>query len=280
MSEFLNYIMDPNKPWMLLEVILDLVIVYYAIYRFLMTMRGTKALHVLVGVLLVMLLYIISGSNSLNLVMTRWILDKFMSALIIILFILFQDDIRNALSRVGSSRKIFTRGFHKVRISTFDELAKAAVKLSRKRRGALIILKRDANLDSVVQQGVKVNVNVDAEFLYLLFFAHAENPLHDGAAVIEGDKIVQVASYLPLTENPNVDISLGSRHRAAIGLTERTDAIAVVVSEETGIISLAIGGQLERNLDSIALKKRLMEEFQENAKTQDVVGEEEGTQDG
>ena len=271
--------MDPQNPWRLLEIVLDLMLVYYAIYRFLLTMRGTKALQVLMGVLLVMLLYIISGTNSLNLVMTRWVLDKFMSALIIILFILFQDDIRNALSRVGSSRKIFTRGFHRVRASTFDELTKAAVKLSKKRRGALIILKRDADLDLFVQQGIKVNVNVDAEFLYLLFFAHAENPLHDGAAVIDGDKIIRVASYLPLTENPNVDISLGSRHRAAIGLTERTDAIAVVVSEETGIISLAIGGQLERNLDSIALKKRLVEEFQENSKSHAVV-EEEGSQDG
>jgi len=264
----------------MLGVILDLLIVYYAIYRFLMTMRGTKALHVLTGLLVVMLLYIVSGSNTFNLVMTRWVLDKFMSALIIILFILFQDDIRNALFRVGSSRNIFTRGFHKVRISTFDELAKAAVKLSRKRRGALIILKRDADLDAFVQQGVKMNVNVDAELLYLLFFAHAENPLHDGAAIIDGDKIVKVASYLPLTENPNVDISLGSRHRAAIGLTERTDAIALVVSEETGIISLVIDGKLERNLDSIALKKRLMALFQEKPNTKNFVEEAQETRDG
>ncbi len=270
MLDLWNNIIGHTTPLRVVGMVVDFILVYYAIYRFLITLRGTKALHVLAGVLVIMVLYIISGMNSLNLVMTRWVLDKFMSALIIILFILFQDDIRNALSRVGSSRTIFMRGFHRVRTSTFDELAKAAAKLSRKRRGALIVLKRDANLESFVQQGVKVNVNVDAEFLYLLFFAHAENPLHDGAAIIDGDRIVQVACYLPLTDNPNVDVSLGSRHRAAIGLTERTDAVAIVVSEETGIISLVIGGQLERNLDAIKLKKRLMEEFHENAITREM----------
>ena len=266
--------------WGVLGAVVDFVIVYYAIYRFLMTLRGTRALHVLVGVVMVMLLYIVSGVESFNLVMLRWVLEKFMSALIIILFILFQDDIRTALSHVGSSRHIFPRGTGKGRGSTFGEIAKATAKLSRKRRGALIILKREADLEGFVQQGVKVNVTVDAEFLYLLFFAHAENPLHDGAAIIDQDRIVQVASYLPLTDNPDVDISLGSRHRAAIGLTERTDAIAVVVSEETGIISLAIGGKLERNLDSMSVKKRLMQEFSRKEEAQvDETIQEEG-QDG
>ena len=271
MFEHLFGLMAFSSTKHVITTLLDFGLVWYAIYRFLLSMQGTRASRVMLGLAAILVLYVISGENILNLVMIRWILDKFVSAFVVLLVILFQDDIRYALSQVGSRGRLFSRGIARGQEHTFNEIVRAAVKLSRNRRGALMILKRQGDLEPHISEGVRVNVTVDAEILFLLFLPDARNPLHDGAAIIEGDRLVRVACYLPLTDNPDVDISLGSRHRAAIGLTERVDAVAVIVSEETGIISVAVNGVLDRNLDASALKKRLIAEFSSQKQEEEEV---------
>jgi diadenylate cyclase len=248
--------------------IVDLVLVYYLVYRTLLLMRGTRALQMVVGVTFVLALFFVSQEDYLNLTTLNWVLDKFVSNFIVILIILFQPDIRRALSEMGRN-PLFLAGARKRGPSLYEEVIRAVTRLAAKHIGALIVLERDADLSVFMEDAIPLDAKVTADALFAIFIPSHENPLHDGAVIIRQGRISHAGCFLPLTDSPKVDKSLGTRHRAAIGLTESTDAVVIVVSEETGLISLAHHAELKRGLDATTLRDDLMKFFGPNAKDGD-----------
>jgi diadenylate cyclase len=240
--------------------VLDIVIVFYVVYRAILLIRGTRSLQMLVGVSIVLGLYFLSGEDYLNLTTLNWALEKFVGSFILVLIILFQPDIRRALSEVGKN-PLFLGGQRRHGSGLYDEVIRAATRLAAKRIGALIVLEREADLSVFTEQAIPLDSQVTTDTLFAAFIPSYENPLHDGAVIIRKGRISHAACFLPLTDSPKVDKSLGTRHRAAIGLTETTDAVVVVVSEETGMISLAFSGTLRRGLEAGSLREELMNLF-------------------
>lgn len=250
-----------NVPGMeVISSIVDIALVYYLIYRLMLLMKGTRAVQMLVGLVLVLGLFAISKETVLNLSTLNWILDKFVSSFFVILVVLFQPDIRRALSEMGKNPLFFAAGRRRGS-SIYEEIIHACTRLSAKHIGALIVLEREANLSPYTEDAIEIDAKVTSATLFAIFIPSYENPLHDGAVIVRRGRISHAGCFLPLTENPNVDKSLGTRHRAAIGLTEATDAVVIVVSEETGIISLAFQGQLYRGLDAASLREHLIKLF-------------------
>jgi uncharacterized protein (TIGR00159 family) len=254
----------------LITGILDVLLVYFLVYRALLLMRGTRAFQMIVGVVIVLGLFFASQEDYLNLTTLNWILDKFVSSFIVILIILFQPDIRRALSEMGRN-PLFLAGSRKRGPSLYEELIRAVTRLSAKRVGALIVLERDADLTPFMEDAIPLDARVTADALFAVFIPSHENPLHDGAVIIRHGRISHAGCFLPLTDSPKVDKTLGTRHRAAIGLTESTDAVVVVVSEETGIVSLALHSELKRGLDAMQLREELMKLFGPHAKDADGI---------
>jgi uncharacterized protein (TIGR00159 family) len=246
--------------WDDLSVVIDLVIVFYLAYRSMLLMRGTRAIQMLVGIVIVLLLFFVSEESVLNLTTVNWILEKFVSSFILIVIILFQPDIRRALSEMGKN-PLFLASAKQRGPSMYDEVIRAATRMSAKHIGALIVLEREADLSAFMDEAIPIDARVTADALFAAFIPSHENPLHDGAVIISKGRISHAGCFLPLTENPRVDKTLGTRHRAAIGITETTDAVVVVVSEESGIISLAVGAELRRGLDANVLREELLRLF-------------------
>ncbi|HOU53698.1 MAG TPA: diadenylate cyclase CdaA [Myxococcota bacterium] len=244
----------------LLAAAVDILIVYYLIYRTMLLLRGTRAIQMLVGIVFALALFLLSQENLLNLTTVNWILEKFVSSFILVLIVLFAPDIRRALSEVGKNPLFVGIARHGTP-SLYDEVIQAVTRLSSKRIGALIVLAREADLTSYTEEAIPLDARVTHEALFSIFIPSHENPLHDGAVIISEGRISHAACFLPLTENPSLDKSLGTRHRAGIGLTESTDAVVIIVSEETGIISLAEHGELKRNLDGNLLRSELLRLF-------------------
>lgn len=230
--------------------IVDIVVVAWIIYRVMLVIRGTRAAQMMLGLAVVGAAYV--GSQMLGLFTLNWLLNNFLGSLIVILVVLFQADIRRALTRFG------TRPFFSLRTLpalVSDELAQAAGWLSAHRIGGLIVLEREVGLSDYIEAGRPVDARLSSELLETIFMPGS--PLHDGAVIIKRDQVLAAACVLPLSANPNVVRTLGTRHRAAIGVTEETDALAIVVSEEDGTISLAEGGALTRHLEPAGLRQRL-----------------------
>jgi uncharacterized protein (TIGR00159 family) len=234
--------------------LVDFIIVWAIIYGLLKLVRGTRAVQMAVGLLGVGLLYqlsVILGLETLQFVMRNTLLYFGFAILVI-----FAPEIRSALMRVGSNiRRPFGRARHNH--EAFDEIVLAATTLSSRRIGALIVLERNVGLQNYIDTGVELGAQLSYDLLVTVFDPHT--PLHDGAAIIRSYKIAAASCFLPLTLNPRLSKELGTRHRAAIGITEDTDAAAVVVSEETGIISFVERGEITRYLNSAALRERLRE---------------------
>lgn len=250
-----------NIPGMeIISAVLDIALVYYLVYRMMLLIKGTRAVQMLVGIFFVLFLFVISQEDLLNLTTVNWVLDKFVSSFIVILIVLFQPDIRRALSEMGKN-PIFLTGGRKRGPTMYDEIILATTRLASKHIGSLIVLEREAELTPFTEEAHVVDAKVTASTLFSIFIPSYENPLHDGAVIIRKGRISHAGCFLPLTENPRVDRLLGTRHRAAIGLTEGTDAVVIVVSEESGVISLANQGTLVRSLDSASLREELMELF-------------------
>ena len=185
-----------------------------------------------------------------------WLLDNFINYFIIIIIVVFQNDIRRGLVRIGQNLFSFGRTYEETHV--FEEVIHAAEKLARARIGAIIVLEREGDVSEFVDTGKIMDARVSQELLVSLFVPSRDNVLHDGAAVIKSLRVQQAGAVLPLSRNPKLDSELGTRHRAAIGITEETDAVAVVVSEERGEISLCFHGNIARELDGVALRKALM----------------------
>lgn len=255
---------DDLQAWILeaswvevLSTVADVLIVYYVVYRTLLLIRGTKAVQMLFGLLSIIVLFFISKDEWVNLPTLHWVLDRFIGSFILIIVVVFQDDIRRGLSQFGQN-PIWSPGAEvREDNEVIEEVVKACGMLSARRLGGLIAIQREARLMQFVTAGVELDANVSKDLLFSIFLPTHQNPLHDGAVIVEGGRIVRAACFLPLTTSPKVDKALGTRHRAAIGLSEQTDAAIVVVSEESGTISLVHGEEIVRGLDSTALREGL-----------------------
>jgi uncharacterized protein (TIGR00159 family) len=241
----------------------DIIIVYYVVYRALLLIKGTRAAQMLIGLVLVGAGFF--AAKLLELTTLTWLLDNLINYSIIFFIVIFQHDIRRGLMRVGSN--LFPTARHYEQTEVFEEIIKAAEQLALARVGALIVFERDADLVDILNEpGVEMDAKVTEELLVSLFLPDKENKLHDGAVIIKNLRIAQAGAVLPLTGNAKLDKALGTRHRAAIGITEETDAVVVVVSEERGAISLCFGGNIARDLDGATLRKALLGLFQKEKK--------------
>jgi diadenylate cyclase len=235
---------------------LDVLIVYYVFYRALLVLRGTRAMQVGVGLGVVFLLYFVA--QTLQLVTVLSVLGSLISSIILVIVVVFQNDIRRGLQRVGS-RALFG-GLTRTREGiVFDEVVEAATELARHRIGAIITFEQEANLDEFVGQhkGHVLDAAISSELLVSLFVPEGVNRLHDGAVIIRNYRIAKAGVFFPMPEARMADESFGSRHRAAMGITEETDAVVVVVSEERGTISFCFNGNIASNLDGPKLRAML-----------------------
>jgi uncharacterized protein (TIGR00159 family) len=234
----------------------DVFIVYYLIYRALLVARGTRAMQVGVGLGIVFLIYALA--RALQLVTVLTLMSAVVSSMLLIIVVVFQNDIRRGLQRVGSRAWLGNLArWQESRV--IDEVVDAANHLARHRIGALIAFEQDANLDEFVgvHKGHTVDAQVSAELLISIFVPEAMNRLHDGAVIIRNYRIAKAGVFFPMPEGRVVDDSFGSRHRAALGITEETDAVVVIVSEERGTISFCFNGNIASNLDGPKLKTML-----------------------
>jgi diadenylate cyclase len=233
--------------------IIDIVVVSIIIYELLKLIRGTRAVQMAVGAGVLVGLFYVSGGFHLPTV--NWLIRNIAGYIVIALIVLFQSDIRRALAHLG--RAPFFRYFAKpeTAVESIEEIVVASSMLAEKRVGALIAIERQIGLRNYIEGGIPLDAVLTYDLIVSIF--QATSPLHDGAVIIQDDRIAAAACFLPLTVNPKLSKDLGSRHRAAIGLTEENDAVAIVISEQSGRISIVVDGEIERDLDADALRARL-----------------------
>ena len=232
---------------------LDILLVALLFYYILKIIEGTRAAQILFGLAIVVLLFF--ASNSTGLFTLNWVLSHFLGSIILIIVVLFQNDIRKALASIGKRPLLLRFGKVLSEEGTVDEIVKASTFLSSRKIGALIAIERNSSLEDFVELGMKIDSQVSRELIISIF--NPSSPLHDGGIIIGDNRILSAGSFFPLQTDPDLERSLGTRHRAAIGLSLETDAVVVVVSEETGIISLAIQGEIKRGLDATSLFNNL-----------------------
>ncbi len=232
--------------------VIDILIVAFLIYEFLKLIKGTRAVPMLSGVVILAIAFYIAHIEPLRTV--DWLLSTLLPYAIFALIVVFGSEIRHVLARLGRRMSAGRLGAGSGDDS-YDDIVLAAKQFSENQTGALIVIEREIGLRTYIESGVALDANLSFDLLITIFRPSA--PLHDGAVIVQKDRIAAAACFLPLSMNPVLSTQLGTRHRAAIGITEESDAISVVVSEETGSISLAVGGAIERNIDSEQLRERL-----------------------
>ncbi len=253
----------PDLGWLLSRlgdprVILDILVVTLIIYWLLWVAQGTRATQLIRGIITLFACVFLLGT-SLQLSTLNWILARTWPALVVALPVIFQPELRRALEQIGHTgawlRTSFPTGSEQDLERTVDEVVRAAAQLARQRYGALIVIERETGLQDFADRGVILDAALTRQLLINVFFPNS--PLHDAAVIVRGDRIVAASVVLPLTDNISASGQLGTRHRAAIGVTEESDALAVVVSEETGQMAVAHNGRLIRNLDQDRLRRVL-----------------------
>jgi diadenylate cyclase len=233
---------------------LDILIVAIAIYQIILALRGTRAFQMLLGLAL---LYFASWiSLRIGLITVNWALSNLLAVWLLLVIILFQPELRRALASVGRRGSILRAFWRYQEAHMIDEVVRAVAALAAKKVGAILVVERDSRLSDIVDSGTTVDAVVSRRLLESIFYPYS--PLHDGAVILSRDRIVAASCFLPLSINPELPRDLGTRHRAAVGVTEETDAIAIVVSEERGAISLVAGGEITSQLDGPALRQRLI----------------------
>jgi diadenylate cyclase len=234
----------------------DITLIAVVVYWIILRIRGTRAVQMLIGLVILFATYLLS--QIFELYTLNWVLDNFLTSILLVIVVLFQNDIRRALTEVGRGPffGLKTRATYGLML---EELTRATSRLADRRIGALIVLEREVGLNDYMEAGTTIDAAVSKELIESIFLPTA--PMHDGALVVRGGRIAAAGCILPLTTNPNVTKALGTRHRAAIGITEETDAVVVVVSEEEGTASLVRGGHITRNLDAAALRVALQQLF-------------------
>ncbi len=232
--------------------IIDILLVAVLLYKLYMMIKDTRALTLLKGLIVLLVATLVSKWLGLNVI--NWLLQKSMTVVLVALPIVFQPELRRALEQLGRGR-LFGRSAtlnEEEAKSLLDETVKAVAMLAKNKIGALLVFEREIRLNDLVETGIKVDGLVSNEFLTNIFIPNS--PLHDGAVIVRGNRVTAAGCILPLTDDPTLSKELGTRHRAALGISEQTDAIVVVVSEETGIISVAEGGRLTRYVEAARLR--------------------------
>jgi uncharacterized protein (TIGR00159 family) len=234
---------------------IDLGIITFLIYRLLQLLRGTRAMQMVIGLAVVMTAFVIS--RALGLFTLNWILDNFLGSIILVIIVIFQSDIRRALTQVGTAPLFGTERMVQRRVDIIEDIVQAAMALAAKRFGALIVLQREVALNEYMEIGTRLDARVSRELMESVFQPHS--PIHDGALVIQRGRVTAARCVLPLSTNPNLRKTWGTRHRAAIGVTEETDAVAIVISEQEATVALVVGGNVTENIDSTRLRSALRE---------------------
>lgn len=245
----------------ILRQALDVLVVAFIIYQFLQLTKGTRTFQIFLVIVGILGLFLLAQERFLDLPTFRWLVDKFWSVIALVIIILFQDDIRRSLGRFHLLDLLVT-GRQTAASGTLEEIVKAVRSLSAKRIGALIAVERSGNLEPFISEsGVRVDGLVSKELLFALFLPNQENPTHDGAVLVNKNRVVRAGCILPLTSRADLEAWAGTRHRAALGLSEVVDAVVVVVSEETGRISMAVEGELNAGLSPDELRQFLMAQY-------------------
>ncbi len=245
MTEFFETLL--NSRWL---DIIDILIVAVLIYQLLLIIRGTRAFQILLGLFLIFIIYQVS--LLLGFYTLHWILNGFLSSIVLIVIVLFQNEFRRALAKFGKTSFTISGSEE---LDSLDKIIRACTTMARKRIGALIVLTRENKLPGIVEGGVEIGARVSEALLLSIFIP--TSPLHDGAVIIDQGRIVAAGCFLPLAIDPMIEKSYGTRHRAAMGISEDTDAVVIVVSEETGRISLSIGGKITREQSAESLSRVL-----------------------
>jgi diadenylate cyclase len=243
----------PSLAWPHISVIsiLDILLVAILIYQFLVVVRGTRAAPMLLGLATLGLAFYFARLGELRTL--NWLLSTLLPYIVFALIVVFQSEIRHALANLGS-RVSLMRSSNSV-ADVYDDIVLAANLFSQNQTGALIVIEREIGLRTYIESGVALDARLSYDLLATIFRPSA--PLHDGAVIVQRDRIAAAACFLPLSMNPVLSTQLGTRHRAGIGITEETDAVAVIISEETGSISIAVAGGIERDLTVERLRERL-----------------------
>jgi len=240
--------------WVLWRPVLEILFIWVLIYSLIRFFQGTRAVQVLMGLLFLAVIFNIA--KVLELYTINWVLTKLFAVGVVAFLIIFQPELRRALARIGQNTMF---GSFLKKGGTIDEIVQATEHFSRSKIGALIAIEREVGLKNYIESGLLIDAKVSAELLITLFFPNT--PTHDGGVIVQGDRVAACGSLFPLSQDPHLSRSLGTRHRAAVGLTEETDAVAVVVSEETGAVSVSVYGKLTRDLDSEGLRRVLTNLF-------------------
>jgi diadenylate cyclase len=257
-STYFDWFYVPNLTW---SDVLDIIIIAYLLYHILLWFKTSRAWTLLKGILVLLVFLGLSSLLRLNTIL--WIAKNIVSVLIIALIILFQPELRRALDELGRKRFINrffnfndkNEGQQRLSDKTVYELVRTASELGKAKTGALIVLEHDTPLGEYERTGINVDAVVTSQLLVNIF--EKNTPLHDGAVIIRNNRVVAATCYLPLTERNDVNKELGTRHRAGLGISENTDSMTIIVSEETGAVSVAHRGQLHRNLNDDSLRKLL-----------------------
>jgi len=259
--------MNPVHSLWFLDV-LDILLVAAVFYRLLILVKGTRSAQMYVGLLVIVLIGILA--REFDLIAVKWIVDSLKTVWLIAFVILFQPELRHALALFGRTRyfRSFLRGDH---FGFLGEVVRAVETLAARRHGALIVLERNTGLRNFVETGTRVDAKLSAELLVTLF--SPGSPLHDGAVIVREDTVIAASCILPLSANPRTPISLGTRHRAGLGLSEETDAAIIVVSEQTGKISVAWRGHMRQALDEGELRSELSRIFRLRAEEEQAMVE-------
>jgi diadenylate cyclase len=247
--------------------ILDIALMSLVLYRLLLIVKGTKAAQMLIGLGILLLASL--ASRYLELFTIDWLVQSFWAQIVIAIIVLFQPEIRRALAHMGEAQ--FLNFASAEELKSLEEIVRASVSLANRKIGALVVIERDTSLKDFVEIGTSLDARVSKELLLSIF--HPSSPIHDGAVIIKGNRIAAAGCFLPITLSSDLSKSLGTRHRAGIGLTEETDAVAIIISEETGLISFALGGKMEEKIDMGTLRDMLTDIFtvkkRKNEKTAD-----------
>lgn len=235
---------------------LDIGIIAFVLYRLIHMIRGTRAMQMIIGLVVILLAYV--SSQMFGLFTLNWVLDNFLGSIILVIIVIFQSDIRRALTQFGTA-PLFGGADRIERGQVLEEITKAVVSLATRRIGGLIVLEREVGLNEYIEVGTRLDARVTRELLESVFIPHS--PMHDGALVIQKGRVAAARCFLPLSVDPNLSQAFGTRHRAAVGLTEETDAVVIVISEERGKISLVVGGKVTQDLDGPQLRSSLQRLF-------------------